>query len=326
MKALVTGANGFTGSHLVKALEKQGHTVKGLVRQNSNLSRLTDCNLELVYGDITDRQVLEKAIADVDTIFHIAAYVELGLVNEEEMERVNVEGTRTVLEVAQAAKISKLIYCSTVGIYGDSKGEIVDETFQRQQQDFSSAYDRTKYEAQQLVDKFATEGLPAVSILPSGIFGADDPHFAPIFQLFLQGKLTLWLGGDRVTGIVHVDDLVEAMILAVAKGKPGEHYIISTGDLKTKEMFAIMGKNRDISLPGEVPEPIARIAGKIFDAIGHLFSWNPPISSERLHYVYDRFLRVSGDKARRELGWQPRSLEATLEDIVRDLLNGCGQK
>ncbi|MCA1993566.1 MAG: NAD-dependent epimerase/dehydratase family protein, partial [Coleofasciculus sp. S288] len=171
MKALVTGANGFTGSHLVKALEQRGDTVVGLVRQSSNLARLRDRNVQLVYGDITDRDALKTAMTGVDWVFHTAAYVELGLVNAAEMERVNVEGTRAVMEVAQATGVSKVVYCSTIGIFGDTQGQVVDETFKRTQTDFSSAYDRTKYDAQQIVDRFAAQGLPVVSLLPSGIFG-----------------------------------------------------------------------------------------------------------------------------------------------------------
>ena len=101
MKALVTGANGFTGSHLVNILQQRGDSVVGLVRKSSNLDRLGDRSFELVYGDITDRDALRKAMSEVDTVFHTAAYVELGLVNAAEMERVNVEGTRAVMEVAQ---------------------------------------------------------------------------------------------------------------------------------------------------------------------------------------------------------------------------------
>jgi nucleoside-diphosphate-sugar epimerase len=201
MKALVSGANGFTGSHLVKALEQRGFSVVGLVRKSSNLARLSDCNVQLIYGEITDCDTLLQAMTGVDTVFHTAAYVELGLVNETEMQRVNVEGTRAVLEVAQAAAVSKVVYCSTIGIYGDTGGKVVDETFKRTQTNFSSAYDRTKYAAQQLVDQFA-ERLNVVSILPAGIFGADDPHFGPVMQQFLKGRLKLWAGGDRITGIV----------------------------------------------------------------------------------------------------------------------------
>lgn len=316
MKALVTGANGFTGSHLVKALEQRGDTVVGLVRKTSDLSRLAGCQVQLVYGDITDRAALQTAMQGVDVVFHTAAYVELGLVDAAKMERINVEGTRAVLETAKAAGVSKLVYCSTIGIYGDTQGQVIDETFQRQQADFSSAYDSTKYKAQQLVDQFAAEGLPVVSVMPSGIFGADDPHFGPVLQTFLKGRLKVWAGGDRITGIVHVDDLVAAMLLAVEKAAPGSHYIISTGDLSTRAMFEFLSQETGVPAPREVPEPIVRLAGNVLDPIGRLFSWQPPISRERVHYVYDRCVRVDGSKARRELGWQPRSVEQTLRDCL----------
>ncbi|GAB1541846.1 NAD-dependent epimerase/dehydratase family protein [Scytonema sp. NUACC21] len=317
MKALVTGANGFTGSHLIRALQKQGSTVVGLVRKSSNLASLSDCNMQLVYGDITERDALRVAMTGTDTVFHTAAYVELGIVNEAEMERVNVEGTRAVLEVAQEVGVSKLVYCSTIGVFGDTKGQTVNETFQRTQSNFSSAYDRTKYLAQQLVDRAAESGFHVVSVLPSGIFGADDPHFGPVMQQFLKGGLKVWAGGDRVTGIVHVDDLAHAMILAAEKGKPGDYYIISAGDLTTREMFQILSQETGIPAPREVPKPIVRLAGNILDPIGRLLKWQPPISRERVHYIYDRCVRVDASKARNELGWNPRSASDTLHEISR---------
>ncbi|MBE9125999.1 MULTISPECIES: NAD-dependent epimerase/dehydratase family protein [unclassified Coleofasciculus] len=317
MKALVTGANGFTGSHLVKALEQRGDTVVGLVRKSSNLDRLTHCNLQLVYGDISDRNALQTAMTGVDWVFHTAAYVELGLVDATKMERVNVEGTRAVLELAQAVGVSKLVYCSTIGVFGDTKGQVVDETFQRQQTDFSGAYDRTKYQAQQLVNQFAAQGLPVVSVLPSGIFGSDDPHFGPVLKQFLKGGLKVWAGGDRITGIVHVDDLVAAIILAAEKGKPGEQYIISAGELTTREMFEFISQQTGVPAPAEAPKPLVQFAGNLLDPIGRLFNWQPPLSRERVHYIYDRCVRVDATKARTELGWNPRSVPETLREIVR---------
>lgn len=317
MKALVTGASGFTGSHLVAALEQRGDTVVALVRKTSNLARLANSQAQLVYGDITDRQALEKAMTGVDWVFHTAAYVELGLVDAARMARINVEGTRVVLETAKTAGITKMVYCSTIGVYGDTQGRVIDETFHRQQKDFSSAYDSTKYQAQQLVDQFATQGLPVVSVMPSGIFGADDPHFGPVVQAFLKGKLKIWAGGKRITGIVHVDDLVAAMLLAAEKAPSGSHYIISTGDLSTQEMFEFLSRETGIPVPWEAPEPLVRLVGSLLDPIGRLFSWQPPISRERVHYIYDRCVRVSGDKARQELGWQPRSVEQTLRSLIQ---------
>ncbi|MBD1844487.1 NAD-dependent epimerase/dehydratase family protein [Cyanobacteria bacterium FACHB-63] len=315
MKALVTGANGFTGSHLVKALLHRGDSVIGFVRRSSNLSRLSGCNIQYAYGDITDRAALIEAMQAVDVVFHTAAYVELGIVDVAEMERVNVEGTRAVLEAAKAVNLHKLIYCSTIGIFGDTQGKVIDETFQRTQKDFSSAYDRTKYQAQQLVDQ--TQELSIVSVLPSGIFGSDDPHFKPVLNAFLNGRLKVWAGGGRVTGIVHVDDLAEAMILAVDCGKSGDYYIISAGDLTTKEMFEIFSRETGIPVPREAPEPIVRLIANVLDPIGRLARWQPPIDNERVHYVYDRCVRVDGSKAKRELGWNPRSPEATLKSLVK---------
>jgi len=322
MKALVTGASGFTGSHLVHALEQKGVSVVGLVRKSSKLTRLADRQVQLVYGDITDRNALKAAMTGVDAVFHTAAYVELGLVNAAEMERVNVEGTRAVMEVAQELKVAKVIYCSTVGVYGDTQGEVIDETFTRTQTGFSSAYDSTKYQAQQIVDRFAAQGLPVVSVMPSGVFGADDPHFGPVIQQFLKGRLKLWAGGDRITGIVHVDDLANAMILAAETGKPGEHYIISAGDLSTREMFAILFQKTDIPVPREAPKPLVRLAGNLLDPIGRLLKWQPPLSRERVHYLYDRCVRVDATKARQQLGWRPRSVEQTLTEIVR-IMQAC---
>ena len=319
MKVLVTGANGFTGSHLVKALEQRGDTVVGLVRKSSNLARIANTQVQLVYGDITDCDALRQAMQGVDTVFHTAAYVELGLVNEQQMERVNVDGTRAVLEIAKEAAISKMVYCSTIGIYGDTQGKVVNETFCRTQQDFSSAYDRTKLQAQELVDKFAADGLRVVSVMPSGILGADDPHFGPVFKLFLKGWLKFWLGGDRITGVVHVEDLVNAMILAVQLGKPGEHYIISADDLPTREMFEIISQETGINVPTEVPQPVVRFAANLLDPIGKLFDWNPPIGKERVHYLYERCVRVDATKARQELGWEHQPVSETLREIVKQL-------
>lgn len=316
MKALVTGASGFTGSHLVAALLQRGDTVVGLVRKSSDLSRLATSNIQLVYGDIGDRAALQTAMEGVDIVFHAAAYVELGIVDTAKMEQINLEGTRAVLETAQAAGVSKMVYCSTIGIFGDTQGKTIDETFHRTQQGFSSGYDRTKYLAQQLVDEYAAHGFHVVSVMPSGIFGADDPHFGPVIDTFLKGRLKLWAGGDRVTGIVHVDDLVDGILLAAEKARPGAYYILSAGNLTTRDMFQILSRETGIAAPAEAPQFLVRLLGNVLDPIGRLLSWQPPLSRERVHYLYDRCVRVDSTKARQELGWQPRSVEQVLKELV----------
>ena len=317
MKALVTGASGFTGSHLVQALLNRGDRVVALVRKTSNVSKLQHENIELVYGDINDRAALDQAMAGVDIVFHLAAYVELGIVDEVKMSRINIDGTQAVLDAARSAGVSKLLYCSTIGIFGDTQGTVIDETFVRTQTDFSSGYDRTKYKAQELVDQYAEDGHFAISIMPSGIFGIDDPHFGPVIQTFQKGRLKVWAGGDRVTGIVHVDDLVDGMLLALEKGTSGSYYILSSGELTTREMFDFLSQETGVPAPAEVPEAIVRLLGNLLDPIGRAFNWQPPISRERVHYIYDRCVRVDGSKAKRDLGWSPRSVEATLQECIR---------
>ncbi len=317
MKALVTGANGFTGSHLVKALEQRGDTVVGYVRQSSNLSRLAGTQAQLFYGDITHEANLQAAMADVDTVFHTAAYVELGIVDADEMERVNVRGTEAVLAAAQAARVDRMVYCSTIGIFGDTQGQVVNESFQRRQMDFSSAYDRTKYLAQATVDAAARQGFKVLSVLPSGIMGPGDPHFGPVIDQFLKGRLKVWAGGDRITGIVHVDDLADAMIRAAEQGQAGEHYIISSGELATQEMFQVFHQATGIPVPTELPASLVRFAANLLDPLGRLLNWQPPLSRERVHYLYDRCVRVDATKARKELGWQPRAVKETLFQLVQ---------
>jgi dihydroflavonol-4-reductase len=316
MKALVTGANGFTGSHLTKALVARGAAVVAYVRPTSQCDRLSELPITYTYGDITDQSALNAAMQGVDTVFHTAAYVELGLVDAAKMEQVNIGGTQAVLAAAQAARVSKMLHCSTIGIFGDTQGQVVDETFTRTQATFSSAYDRTKYLAQQAVDTAANQGLDVVSVLPSGIFGADDPHFGPVVQTFLKGWLKVWAGGDRITGIVHVNDLAEAMILAAEHGQRGEHFIISAGEISTREMFQLFSQQSGIPAPAEAPEAVVRLLGDVLDPLGRLLHWQPPLSRERVHYIYDRCVRVSAAKARSQLGWNPRSTEETLQDLL----------
>jgi dihydroflavonol-4-reductase len=223
------------------------------------------------------------------------------------------------LTAMQSANVPKMLYCSTIGIFGDTQGQTIDETFQRTQQDFSSAYDRTKYAAQQLVNNAVANGLHIVSVMPSGIFGADDPHFVPVLKTFKKGRLKVWAGGDRVTGIVHVDDLVEGMILAIEQAQSGEYFILSASDMTTREMFGIFSKETGVPAPIEAPKPIVRVVANILDIIGRATGWQPPIDRERAHYVYDRCVRVSGAKAMRELGWAPRSAVETLQAIARSV-------
>ncbi len=319
MTTLVTGANGFTGAHVVRALLQRGRLVRGLVRASSDRTRLDGLAVALAQGDLTNPESLQAALIGVETVIHTAAYVDLGIVNVREMERANLEGSRTLLKSAVAAGVKRFVHCSTIGVLGHTGDTVVDETFVRRQTGYSSAYDRTKLHAQELVTQYAQEvpGFEVISVLPSGILGQGDPHFGPVIHKFLAGRLRYWVAGNRVTGIVHVEDAADALVLAAERGRPGERYIVSAGELTTGEMFSILSAETGIPPPRELPAAMVRAVGACLDPVGRIFRFNPPLSRERVHYLYDRCVRVNAAKARRELGWMPLSPEETVRRLIQ---------
>ena len=115
---------------------------------------------------------------------------------------------------------------------------------------------------------------------------------------------------------MHVDDLVAGMLLALDQAPAGSHYILSSGELTTRAMFEVLSQETGVSVPTEIPEWLVRFAGNVLDPIGRLFNWQPPLSRERVHYIYDRCVRIDGSKACRELGWTSRPIEQTLRECV----------
>ena len=318
-RILVTGASGFTGSTVVRQLCDKGDAnleIRALVRANSNTKRLEGLPAKLVRGDLTDSASLRTALADVDFVIHTAAYVDLGVVDRKTMWRTNVEGTRLLLEESLAAGVKRLVHCGTIGVLGDTGGAVANEGTPRSQIGFSSAYDESKWQAQQLVDDYQRKGLDTLSFWPSGIMGPGDPHFGPVMDLFLSRRLKFWAGGERITGVVHVEDVASALISAMSAGQPGESYILSAGELTTNAMFDILSLRSGVRKPREVPRFLVRLVGYCLTPVGRLFSFNPPLSAERVHYLYDRCVRVDAGKARRELGWAPMPPESVIESLI----------
>lgn len=288
--------------------------MRAFVRRTSDLSKVpAEC--EIVYGDVTRPQTLDHAMRGVDTVFHVAADVGLGLVDAKRMTRVNAGGTRAALHAAAAAGVRRFIYCGTIGTLGHTGATIADESFVRQQRTFSSPYDRSKWLAQRYVDR-APRSLETVSVLPSGIFGLGDPHFTPAVRAFRAGRLPVWVGGARPTGIVHVRDVASAMVLCAERAPANSHYILSAGELTTRRMFEILGEDIGRPPPRELPRPAAWVVSEVLEQFGRLSGKNPPLSRERYHYVYERLVRVCAAKAKRELGWTPMDPET----VVRSLL------
>ena len=296
--------------------EKAGFDMYGIVRSHRRAECIEAHRDRLFIADITDREALCKVFHDADIVIHTAGYVDLGTVDREEMFRVNVEGMHSVLWAAKESRIKRIVHVSTIGIFGDTGGAVVDEHYQRQQVSFSSSYDETKLIAQQLVNEYQRQGMDAVSVLPSGIMGKGDPHFGPVIRRFLNGKLPFWAGGARITGIVHVEDVADLLLLAATRGRSGEYYIASAGELTTREMFQLLSEYSGIAPPKEVPEKWVRTLANVLTLAAKFGRFRPPLNRERIHYLYDRCVRVDASKARQTLGWNPRSPETTIKQLI----------
>ena len=176
MKSFVTGGAGFLGSAVVSRLVARGDEVVGLARSDESATKLTRLGALPVRGEITDARTLDQLLIGVDLVFHIAGDYRVGIkeADHEEMFRTNVDGTIIVLDAAVAAAVKKIVYVSTVGVFGNTRGKVVDETYERPDRDFLSYYDATKYMAHRVARARAAAGAPIVVVQPGAIYGPGD--------------------------------------------------------------------------------------------------------------------------------------------------------
>ena len=189
MKYFVTGATGFVGGALVKKLREAGHEVHASVRSPEKAKDLQALGVKLFKGDVTDKESMREAMSGVDGVYHVAGWYKVGAKDKSGGTQVNINGTRNVLELMQELKISKGVYTSTLAINSDTKGTLVDETFQFTGEHISE-YDRTKAEAHKIADKFINQGLPLVIVQPGLIYGPGDTSTVRVNLLdLLHGRL-----------------------------------------------------------------------------------------------------------------------------------------
>src|SRR4051794_10494485 len=212
MRVFVTGGTGFIGGHVVRKLIERGDQVAALVRSPEKGKELEALGAELVPGDISDRAALAAGMEGADAVIHGAAIYEVGIPKSEheQMRQANVVGTENVLGAALDAKIPKVVYVSTVAVFGNTHGEVVDESYEHPGTDFTSYYEQTKWEAHQVAKRLHKEGLPCVIIQPGGVYGPDD-HSATgqTMNQLLDGKLPLMPFPDLGLNLGHVEDIAD---------------------------------------------------------------------------------------------------------------------
>lgn len=305
MEYFVTGATGFVGTTLVKKLREEGHAVRALVRDPARAGHLQADGVQLFQGDVTDRQSMRTAMQGVDGVFHVAGWYKIGTRDKSEGQRVNVEGTRNVLELMRELDIPKGVYTSTCAVNSDTRGQLVDERY-RFQGTHLSEYDRTKAAAHDLALEFIAQGLPLVIVMPGLIYGpGDTSELRANIVRFLQGQLPML--PDRTAYCwAHVEDIARGHILAMEKGRIGESYIIAGEPHTIVEAFQLASEVTGKRAPRTVSHRVFRVLSVLvrpFDA------FLPAIyTAEGLRVIAGVTYLGDNRKARQELGYDPRPL------------------
>lgn len=313
-KILITGANGFLGSNLCKKLIGQGFDVSVLVRKNSDLSDLEGLNLKYHYGDILDLNSLNQALKDQDYVMHLAGLISYKRWERDKLYKVNVIGTKNVLESCMQNKVQKLLFLSSVVTIGASfHPEILNESSPYKVRDLDFGYFETKKEAEDMVLAAAKNNqIFAYAINPSTIYGpADAKKGSRNNQIKVaKGKMAFYTRGG--VNVISVDDVTEGLILSLDRAKSGERYIFCNENLTIKELFKVIASEAGKPAPSlEVPSFILRLFSRFCD----LFKFG--LSRDRA-YTATMYHWFSGEKAKRELGFAPHvSSENAIKQSVQ---------
>jgi dihydroflavonol-4-reductase len=320
MRALVTGATGFVGAAVARALIREGWQVRALARKGSDRRNVQHLQLEVVEGDLTDNASLERALAECEALFHVAADYRLGAPDPRQLYQTNVEGTRNILDAARRAGVRRIVYTSSVATVGIPKdGSPGNEDTPVGIADMIGHYKRSKYLAEQVVREAAlSSGMPVVIVNPSTPIGPGDVKPTPTGQMVLDaaaGRMPAYV--DTGLNIVHVDDVAAGHLLAFQRGAPGERYILGGQDMTLREILVAIAQivNRkppSVRLPTGLVLPMAYIAEGFARLTGQ-----PPgrLTVEGVRMSRKRMF-FSSDKAQRQLGYQWRPPTDALRDAI----------
>ena len=317
-KVFLTGASGFVGSAVARALAQRGHHPVALVRPSSDRRNLKDFPGSIAEGDIRDEASVRRAIEGARYVFHVAADYRLWAPDPEEIVRNNREGTRIVMEAALAAGVERVVYTSSVATLLPKADRPADENDPAAPEQAVGAYKRSKVIAERLVEQLAVErGLPAVIVNPSTPIGPRDTRPTPTGRIIVEaanGRMPAFV--DSGLNLVHVDDVAEGHVAALERGRIGERYILGGQDETLAGMLrAIAG------LVGRKPPTIRIPRAPLFpmawanEQIARLTGKDPFLTLDSLRMAKHHMF-FSSAKAERELGYYARPYQTALSDAI----------
>lgn len=305
-KVLVTGATGFTGSHLCERLVSEGYYVRALVRDPNRCSDLHKWGVDVVVGDLRNPGSLVKATRGIDTVYHIAALFRQD-VTRKEMWEINVHGTKNILDASLEEGVQRFVHCSTVGVHGDIKNPPADESTQYGPCD---NYEESKLEGEKIVlRQMKAGGLPIVIFRPGGIYGPRDLRFLKLFKAIKTQRFIMLGSGEVSYQMIYIDDLIDGILLCGTKEQAIGNIYILTGE-------GYVTLNRLVELIAEVigvqppwlrfPVVPVYLAGFLCEVICKPLGINPPLYRRRVNFF--RKTRVFDiSKAKKELNFKPKT-------------------
>ncbi len=322
MKYMVTGATGFIGNKLAKRLIERGHEVNAIVRDLNKAQGLNEIGANLFKGDITEKSTLYNPMKGVDGIFHIAAWYRIGAKDKSKAEKINVDGTRNVLKMMKELSIPKGVYTSSVAVFSNTNERMVSEDYQFKGKHISE-YDRTKWKAHyEVALPLMREELPLIIVQPGVVYGPGDTHQSGRMldkymkkELPMLPKKTAWCWS-------HVDDIAEGHILAMERGRKGESYIIAGEKHTLIDALRIAKRITGIEPPGISVYPwILKVFSKVMVPINAVYSVPEIYHPEALRVSAGVTYLGSNDKARRDLGYSPMTLEEGFKKYLPKRMN-----
>jgi dihydroflavonol-4-reductase len=320
MRAFLTGATGFIGGNVARQLRERGDDVVCLVRSPEKGKSLADLGCALAAGDLSDVEALRKGMEGCDGVIHAAAMYEVGIPKSQHpaMYEANVRGTENLLRTALEAKIPKIVYVSTVGVFGNTHGKVVDESYEHPGREFTSYYEETKLAAHKIADRMiAEENLPCVIVQPGGVYGpGDTSQVADLLEQFFAGKLPLLPFPELGICLSHVDDIAGGIILGLDRGKTGETYVISGPATTMREAIQTVADASGRKAPKRaLPTPLLKALTPIGPLVGKMMG-QPPNLRELISSADGVTFWASYEKASRELGYAPRGMEEGLRQTL----------
>jgi nucleoside-diphosphate-sugar epimerase len=323
VRALVTGATGFTGGHLARALAARGTSVRALVREPAKAAELAAAGVELAAGDLRDRTSIEAAVRGVDVVYHVAAIYRQAGVSAEVYRAVNALAVSELIEAAAAAGVRRVVHCSTVGVHGDIEHPPANEDAPLRPGD---VYQRTKLEGEQLAREAAGRARIELTIArPSGIYGPGDRRLLKLFRGVARRRFPILGSGRIYYHLTYIDDLVEGFRLCGEQPAAASRtYILAGGEVTTlNELVRIVAEVAGVA-PPRVHLPVWPfwLAGAACEAICVPLGIEPPIYRRRVDF-YTKSRAFDITRARQELGYDPK---VDLRDGIARTLTWYGQQ